>query len=104
VTTTEQPARVPLTARHPWLLNGSALLLVVAGVALQAVGIVRASSGDWQGGTLFAWLAIGATAVAVIVALVAIIRRRSWKLGAVVLLAALATNPYLLARLLNLLG
>ncbi len=80
------------------------LVFVALAVGLQVAGIVQASSGNWELGAQLAWLAIGVSAVAFVVGLVAVIRRRAWPLGVTVLIAALLANPYLLARLLDLFG
>ena len=96
--------RPALTARYPWLLGLIGLALVAVAFVLQAVGIVLAGGGDWAQGTLMAWLAICLSTVAFAVGLAAVIRRRMWPLGALVMVLALLANPYLLARLLDALG
>ena len=103
----DQPARErrpSLIARHPWLLGATGLLLVAAAIVVQVIGIMRASAGDWEGGALLAWIAIGLSVLAFVAGLVAITRRRSRRLGLLVVVTALLANPYLLARLLDLFG
>lgn len=88
----------------PWLPASLGLVLVAAAVALQAAGIVQTTDGNWERGTLLAWLAIGSSVLAAIVGLAMAVLRRAWRLGLLVMVLALAANPYLLVKLFAAIG
>lgn len=87
--------------RFPWLLGAVGVLLALAAAVLQILGIVQASNLNWERGTLFAWLAIGASVAGFAVGLVAAILNRGRKLGILAMIASVVANPFLLAQLLG---
>lgn len=103
--TTDAPEVViDRTRRFPWLLGAIGVLLAVTAGVLQVLGIVQASNLNWQRGTLFAWLAIGASVAGFAVGLAAVILKRGRRLGVVAMVASLVANPFLLAQLLGAVG
>lgn len=100
--TTELPeAAVQKPRRLPWLLGVVGMLFAVVAGVLQVLGIVQASDLNWQRGTLFAWLAIGASVAGLAVGLAAVILNRGRRWGIVAMVASLVANPFLLAQLLG---
>ena len=79
-------------------------LLAVATVVAVVVGIVLATSDLYLAATYTAWGAIGASALAVVVGIVALIGRfgRSW--GVAGLILGVIANPLLMTRALELIG
>lgn len=86
------------------LLGIVAFGLAVLAAAFQICGIVAASSGAFGTATVFAWAAVGASVLAVVIGVIAIVGDfgRRWGIAAVVL--GLIANPWLLQQVLALLG
>lgn len=103
---TSQPTDAPRAKRRhaPWILGAAALAIAVAAAVLQVLGIIQATGLNWQRGTLLAWLAIGASTVAFLAGLVAIILNRGRRWGVVAMVLAIFANPWVLAQLLGSLG
>src|SRR5690554_3865222 len=87
--------------RAPWALGVIGVILAITAGVLQVLGIIQATGLNWQRGTLLAWLAIGVSAVAFLVGLVAIILNRGRRWGVVAMIAAVIANPWVLAQLLG---
>lgn len=85
----------------PWILGVVGLALAAAAAVLQVLGIIQATGLNWQRGTLLAWLAIGVSAAAFLVGLVAIILNRGRAWGVAAMIAAVIANPWVLAQLLG---
>ncbi|MEX1078190.1 MAG: hypothetical protein WED09_03675 [Homoserinimonas sp.] len=90
--------------RAPWLIGAIGVLLAVVAGVLQVLGIVQASSHNWERGTLFAWLAIAVSVVAFLVGLAAVVLNRGRRWGVAAMIAAVVANPFVLAQLLGVLG
>jgi hypothetical protein len=97
-----QPKQAGTRAR--WLLGSIGVLLAVGAGVLQVLGIVQATALNWERGTLLAWLAIGASVLAFVVGLAAVILRRGRRLGIVAMVVAVVANPWVLAQLLGAFG
>ena len=93
----EEPVAKPRTP----LFAAVAGLLALATVAVHIAAIVVATGGDFAAGTVLGYLAIGISGLAVVIGIVAIIRRRyrAWAIAAVVL--AVLANPAVLLAVLR---
>ena len=87
--------------RWPGILAFAFALLAVAGVA---AGIVLATSDLFLAATYTAWGAIGASALAVLLGLIAVIGRLGRGLGTAGLVLGVVANPYLLTIALDRIG
>lgn len=93
-----------------WWPAALALLLVVAVIVLDAVAVSLAGSGSFAAATVVAWVAIVLSVVAVVGGAAAVVvgvrsRLRSITvLGLVAVLLGVLANPWLLARVLELVG
>ena len=85
--------------RTPALGAGSVMLAILAAAALAAAIIERARGSDVV--ELFAWIALGGSALAVVAGLVALLTGRGRLTGFLGLLLGLAANPWLLGQLLD---
>jgi hypothetical protein len=93
----EEPARRPRTPAFAI----SAVVLAAVTIAVHIAAIVVAIDGDFPLGTLLGYLAIGTSALAVIVGIVAVVigRGRGWAFAAV--LVAILANPVVLLAVLR---
>lgn len=96
----DEPAPRPRTR----LLGVVAAALALVTIGVHIAAIVVASGGDFATGTLLGYLAIGASALAVVAGLVAAIlgRGRAWGIAAVVV--AVVANPLVLLAVLRFLS
>ena len=94
-----EPVETP--RRRTRLVGIGAAVLALATVALTAAAVVISSGGDFPLGTFLAYVAIGTSAAAVLVALVAIVGGfgRRWGIGALVV--GVLANPLVLLTVLN---
>lgn len=92
-----------LRVRRPWI-GLAAVALTVATIGVHAAAIVVASNGDFPTGTLLGYIAIGLSALAVVVGLVAAVvgRGRAWGIAAAVV--AVLANPWVLLIVLRFLS
>ncbi len=101
----EEPEVVEETprVRRPWI-GLAAVALTVATIGVHAAAIVFASNGDFPTGTLLGYIAIGLSALAVVVGLVAAVvgRGRAWGIAAAVV--AVLANPWVLLIVLRFLS
>lgn len=101
----EEPEVVEETprVRRPWI-GLAAVALTVATIGVHAAAIVVASNGDFPAGTLLGYIAIGLSALAVVVGVVAAVvgRGRVWGIAAAVV--ALLANPWVLLIVLRFLS
>ena len=96
-----EPVVTRARPRWPGILSFVLALLAVAGLA---AGIVLATSDQFLAATYTAWGAIGASGLAVVLGLIAVIGRlgRGWGTAGVVL--GVVANPYLLTIALDRIG
>ena len=94
----------PRPTRGLMFLGPVALLGGLATAILTGVGTGVAAAGQYETGTVLAWVAIAVSALAVIVSLAAIVfdRGRWWGVGGLVV--AVFANPWVLTSLLGLLA
>jgi hypothetical protein len=94
---------VTAVARRAWpgILS---FILAVATVVAVVVGIVLATSDLFAAATYTAWGAIGASVMAVIVGIVALIGRFGSGWGAAGVVLGVVANPLLLTKALDLIG
>ena len=85
--------------RTPALGAGSVLLAILAATALAAAVIERGRGSDFV--ELFTWIALGGSAVASFAGLVALFTGRGRLAGFLGLLLGLASNPWVLSRVLE---
>ncbi len=101
----EEPEVVEETprVRRPWI-GLAAVALTVATIGVHAAAIVVASNGDFPAGTLLGYIAIGLSALAVVVGVVAAVvgRGRAWGIAAAVV--AVLANPWVLLIVLRFLS
>jgi hypothetical protein len=95
----KEPARESRVPR--WIVGAAALLVALATVAVHIAALVIASADDAVTSTLLAYVAIGLSAVAVIVGILAIVLRRGRPWGIVAVVLGLVANPYLLLTVLR---
>jgi hypothetical protein len=87
--------------RWPGILSLVFALLAVAGLA---TGIVLATSDLFLAATYTAWAAIGASGLAVLLGLIAVIGRFGRGIGTAGLVLGVVANPYLLTIALDRIG
>ena len=87
--------------RWPGILSLVLSLLAVTGVA---AGIVLATSDQFVAATYTAWGAIGASALAVLFGLIAVIGKLGRGVGTAGLVLGVVANPYLLTIALDRIG
>lgn len=93
----------PPRVRRPWI-GLAAVALTLATIGVHAAAIVVATNGDFPAGTLLGYVAIGLSALAVAVGVVAAVvgRGRAWGIGAAVV--AVLANPWVLLVVLTFLS
>ena len=87
------------TPRTPALGAGAVLLAVMAVAALTAAVVERSRGSDFV--ELLTWIALGASAVAVLGGLVALVTGRGRTLGFVAITLGALSNPWVLTQLLQ---
>ena len=94
-----EPVETP--RRRTRLVGIGAAVLALATSVVTAAAVVTSSNGDFPVGTFLAYVAIGVSAVAVLVSLVAIVGGfgRRWGIGALVV--GVLANPPVLLTVLN---
>ena len=90
--------------RRTRLVGIAAMVLALGTIGVHIAAVVVSSAGDFVAGAQLGWVAIGLSALAVLVGLVAAIigRGRAW--GIVAVLVAVLANPYVLLTVLRLLS
>ena len=90
--------------RRTRLVGIAAMVLALGTIGVHIAAVVVSSAGDFVAGAQLGWVAIGLSALAVLVGLVAAIigRGRAW--GIVAALVAVLANPYVLLTVLRLLS
>jgi hypothetical protein len=78
-----------------------ALLAALLTIVLVVVGVTSAMHGDYAGGTALAYVATGASIVAVLGGLAAVLFHRGRGWGAVAIVLGLAADPLLLTQVLG---
>jgi hypothetical protein len=96
-----EPIVIQKRPRWPGVVSLVLALLAVAGVA---AGIVLATSDQFLLATYTAWGAIGASGLAVLIGLIAIIGRFGRGLGTAGVVLGVVANPYLLTIALDRIG
>lgn len=92
----------PPPTRSRRMLGALSLVIAVAGVVAEGVGIGVASDGDDLSGTVLAFAAIGLTATAVVLGFLAIMLGRGRVPGVVGAVLGIVANPLLLVLVLGL--
>jgi hypothetical protein len=100
----EVVAEEPSARRRTVAFVFAAVILALGTVGAHIAAISVATAGDFPTGTLLGYLAIGLSALALVVGLVAVIRGRgrAWAIGAIVV--AIVANPAVLLAVLRLLS
>ena len=90
--------------RRTRLVGIAAAVLALGTIGVHIAAVVVSSAGDFATGAQLGWVAIGLSALAVLVGVVAAIigRGRAW--GIVAALVAVLANPYVLLTVLRLLS
>lgn len=91
-------------SRYRWWPGAAAVLLALALLVLDAVAVAQAGSGSYAGATVLAWTAIVASILAVLGGAAAIVLDRGRLLGVAAVVLGICANPYLLTRVLEVLG
>lgn len=91
-------------SRYRWWPGAAALLLALALVVLDGVAVAQAGSGSYAGATALAWAAIVASILAVLAGVAAIVLGRGRLLGVAAVVLGIGANPFLLTRVLEVLG
>ena len=90
--------------RRTRLVGIAAMVLALGTIGVHIAAVVVSSAGDFVAGAQLGWVAIGLSALAVLVGVTAAIigRGRAW--GIVAVLVAVLANPYVLLTVLRLLS
>ena len=90
--------------RRTRLVGIAAMVLALGTIGVHIAAVVVSSAGDFATGAQLGWVAIGLSALAVLVGVIAAIigRGRAW--GIVAVLVAVLANPYVLLTALRLLS
>ena len=90
--------------RRTRLVGIAAMVLALGTIGVHIAAVVVSSAGDFATGAQLGWVAIGLSALAVLVGVTAAIigRGRAW--GIVAVLVAVLANPYVLLTVLRLLS
>jgi hypothetical protein len=100
-----EPAVAPQPERRRRPFIGIAALVLALGAGgLHIAAVIIAAGGGFETGTLLAWLAIGASVLGFAVGAVAVIGGWGRRLGLLGAVLAVLVNPWVVLRVLGLLG